>query len=64
METLIRMAIAFICRRRYLRSPALVAFLLRASLRPVPQRGGKEGQSRYVVLILPRPGLTEDALAE
>lgn len=40
-----------------------MAFLLRASLRPVPQRGGKEGQARTVVLILPRPGLTEDALA-
>jgi hypothetical protein len=62
METLIRMAIAFICRRRYLRSPALVAFLLHASFRPVPGRG-KEGQARHVVLILPRPGLTEDALA-
>jgi hypothetical protein len=61
METLIRAALAFVCRRRYLRFPALVAFLLQACFRPI--QPGREGRGRYVALILPRPGLTEDVLA-
>ncbi len=60
MKTLIQAALAFICRRSFLRSPLLVALLFCASLRRVGRRSGRE---RYVALILPRPGLTEDALS-
>ncbi|HEX2511893.1 MAG TPA: hypothetical protein VHK44_04785, partial [Xanthobacteraceae bacterium] len=60
MKTLIQAALAFICRRSFLRSPLLVALLFCASLRRVGRRSSRE---RYVALILPRPGLTEDALS-
>src|SRR5688572_26737775 len=60
MKTLIQAALAFICRRGFLRSPLLVALLFCASLRRV---GRRSGRARYVALILPRPGLNEDALA-
>jgi hypothetical protein len=59
MTTLIQAALAFICRS-FLRSPLLVALLFCASLRRVGLRSGRE---RYVALILPRPGLSEDALS-
>ena len=60
MKTLIQAALAFSCRHSFLRSPMLVALLFRASLR----RGGRRsGSERYVALMLPRPGLSEDALA-
>ena len=60
METLTRAVLAFICRRPYLRSPALVAFVLRTSLRKVAHAGGND--ARRVALVLPRPGLAEDVL--
>jgi hypothetical protein len=60
MKTLIQAALAFICRRGFLRSPLLVALLFCASLRRV---GRRPGRARYVALILPRPGLSEDALS-
>ncbi len=60
MKTLIQAALAFMCRRSFLRLPLPVALLFCASLRRVRPRSGNE---RYVALMLPRPGLSEDALA-
>ncbi len=62
MEPL-RAALAFVCRHSYLRSPWIVALLLRGTLREVPQNRPGVSGPRKRVLILPRPGLTEDALA-
>lgn len=63
METVIRAALAFVCRRSYLRSPRIVALLLWASVQQV-SRSRPDARSRNLrALILPRPGLTEDAQA-
>ena len=63
METVIRAALAFICRRSYLRSPRIVALLLWASVQQVSRRRPDAPSRRLRALILPRPGLTEDAEA-
>jgi hypothetical protein len=60
MTRLIQAALAFICRREFLRSPMLVALLFCASLRRV---GRKPHSARHTALILPRPGLSEDSLS-
>src|SRR4051794_26446879 len=60
MKRLIQAALAFVCRRNSLRSPFLVALLFCASFRRI---GRTPGNKRYSALILPRPGLTEDALS-
>lgn len=60
MKTLIQAALAFICRHSFLRSPFLAALLFRASLHRIGRRSGSE---RYTALMMPRPGLREDALA-
>jgi hypothetical protein len=60
MKTLIQAALAFVSRRTLLRSPWLVALLFCASFRRVSRASGNR---RYTALILPRPGLTEDALS-
>jgi hypothetical protein len=56
-----QMLLAFICRHRLLRSPLLAALLFRLSLRPV--RRLSPPNAKYRVLLMLRPGLTEDALS-
>ena len=63
METVIRAALAFVCRRSYLRSPRIVAWLLWASLQQISRNRQDQPSRRLRALILPRPGLTEDAQA-
>lgn len=59
---LVRPALAYIGRHKYLRSPRLAALLFRASLRQIDGPRGPNG-GRYVALFLSRPGLTEDVMS-
>lgn len=53
--------LTFICRHPWLRHPALVALLVVLALRRLGPR--RDGQRRFVALLMPRPGLAEDALS-